>query len=131
MLTCVLDARSRGCVLLEGGIHLYDGSMQPVYAGYHNNGVTNTCCPCSCVQCYALGLGTPIAISAENGVGLGDLYNIMEPYACVPAGDGILPTLVRGTSTPEDDPERNNRIQVAIVGRPNVGKSTLVNQILG
>jgi GTP-binding protein len=72
-------------------------------------------------EAYALGLGTPIAISAEHGEGLGDLFDALAPYIDFPELD----------DSEEDDGEGSGRIHVAIVGRPNAGKSTLMNAILG
>lgn len=64
---------------------------------------------------YNLGLGDPIAVSAVHGHGTGDLLD-----ACVEH------------FPPEDEEEEEgDRIQVAIIGRPNVGKSSLTNRILG
>ncbi len=65
---------------------------------------------------YALGLGDPIAISAANMMGLGDLLE----RVCE-----LLPE-----KTPEED-EDTHVLQLAVVGRPNVGKSSLVNRLLG
>jgi len=64
---------------------------------------------------YSLGLGDPIAVSAVHGHGTGDLLD-----ACVSA----LPKCEYGED--EDD-----RIRVAVIGKPNVGKSSLINLILG
>ena len=64
---------------------------------------------------YNLGLGDPIAVSAVHGHGTGDLLD-----ACV----RLFPPV-------EDDEEDDGRIQVAIIGKPNVGKSSLTNKILG
>jgi GTP-binding protein len=78
------------------------------------------------VEAYELGLGDPVPISAEHGEGLSDLYDAIRAalpeHTAVPAQD----------DEPETDEERANRpIRVAVVGRPNSGKSTLINRLLG
>jgi GTPase len=73
-------------------------------------------------EAFALGLGEPVAVSAEHGEGTGDLYQALR--AIVPASD-------------EDEAEEDvqsgapHPIRVAVVGRPNAGKSTLINRLLG
>ncbi len=65
---------------------------------------------------YGLGLGDPKAISAEHGTGVGEL--IEEALSLVPEGL-------------DDEPAGEGEIRVAVVGRPNVGKSSLINNLLG
>ncbi len=62
---------------------------------------------------YALGLGEPYAISAEHGRGLGDVL------------DEIVASFPDGENEPDDS------IKIAVVGKPNAGKSSLVNRLLG
>jgi GTPase len=77
------------------------------------------------MESYALGLGDPIQISAEHGEGLGELYDAVR--LLVPA-----PVDTEAAADDEDDQAWPQRpIRVAIVGRPNAGKSTLINHLLG
>ncbi|MBV8889457.1 MAG: ribosome biogenesis GTPase Der [Alphaproteobacteria bacterium] len=69
-------------------------------------------------EAYVLGLGDPVAISAEHGEGLGDLYQRLALFARS-AAEEAAPT------------SGEKPLQLAIVGRPNVGKSTLANRLLG
>lgn len=81
------------------------------------------------MESYALGLGDPVQISAEHGEGLSELYDALR---------ALMPEPVEED---EDDDENLNEltdeeiarrpIRVAIVGRPNAGKSTFINRLLG
>ena len=70
---------------------------------------------------YELGLGEPIAFSGEHGIGLGELYDRLAD---------LLPDAVEGAEEDERD-EEGRPVQIAILGRPNAGKSTLVNRLTG
>ncbi|HWL31432.1 MAG TPA: ribosome biogenesis GTPase Der [Xanthobacteraceae bacterium] len=77
------------------------------------------------LEAYALGLGDPVAISAEHGEGLADLYEALR--AALP--QETARRAKDDDAGKEDAPARP--IRVAIVGRPNSGKSTLVNRLIG
>jgi len=77
------------------------------------------------MESYALGLGDPIQISAEHGEGMSDLYDALRVLMPEPEDDEED---IEGLSE-EDFATRP--IRVAIVGRPNAGKSTLINHLLG
>ncbi len=65
---------------------------------------------------HALGLGEPVAVSATQGLGTGDLLDRIVELA---------------PDAPERDPADNDAVRLAVIGRPNVGKSSLVNRLVG
>ncbi len=72
------------------------------------------------IEAMALGFGDPVLLSAEHGEGMGDLF------------EALLPWIDKAEEEPEEDPDAPDApLKLAIVGRPNAGKSTLINKILG
>ncbi|HEV3396601.1 MAG TPA: ribosome biogenesis GTPase Der [Xanthobacteraceae bacterium] len=76
------------------------------------------------LEAYALGLGEPVAISAEHGEGLADLYDALR--VALPDETADAHGEDAGAAADAGGP-----IRVAVVGRPNSGKSTLVNRLIG
>lgn len=70
-------------------------------------------------EAMALGLGDPVPFSAEHGEGIADLF------------EALLPFIDREDEEEEEAPEGEGPLKLAIVGRPNAGKSTLINRMIG
>jgi len=77
------------------------------------------------LDAYRLGLGEPIALSAEHGEGVADLFEAVRPHVEAAA------EALEAADEEEDEESPDRPLKLAIVGRPNAGKSTLVNKMLG
>ncbi|HBN30876.1 MAG TPA: ribosome biogenesis GTPase Der [Rhodobacteraceae bacterium] len=89
------------------------------------------------LEAYELGLGEPISLSAEHGLGMVDLAIALEPISeefDQVAYEPEVDVDISDDVEEEDDgplPPSGKPMQIAVVGRPNAGKSTLINKILG
>ncbi|MGE0775123.1 MAG: ribosome biogenesis GTPase Der, partial [Sphingomonadaceae bacterium] len=120
----MVDARA-GIVPLdeEIGRWLRDGGIPVVLLANKAEGRAATS---GLNEAFELGFGEPVAFSAEHGEGLVELFEALRPYI-------DRPEEIEGEEGEEDDEDLDPQspLKLAIVGRPNAGKSTLINRILG
>ena len=117
----VIDARAGIIPLDEEIARWLRGSKTPVIV-LANKCEGKAASESGLMEAYSLGFGDPIAFSAEHGEGLGELFTDLLPHIERDEVDAV---------DTFDDESDDAPLKLAIVGRPNAGKSTLVNQMLG
>lgn len=94
------------------------------------------------IEAWSLGLGEPVRLSAEHGEGMDDLYTLLRPIADGFAERAKADAPIVDVDVSEEEaelevdpeahkPTEKHPLQIAVIGRPNAGKSTLINKILG
>ncbi len=80
-------------------------------------------------EAYELGFGEPVAVSAEHNEGMADLYEALKEALPSDSADSEISESTKIANEDRESPD--HPIRVAVVGRPNAGKSTLINRLLG
>jgi GTP-binding protein len=86
------------------------------------------------IEAYSLGFGDPIRMSAEHGEGLGELLTLLTPLVDQAEEAAALTAPAVDVDISDDDAQADEPVrplQIAVIGRPNAGKSTLINRIIG
>ena len=118
----MIDARAGVTPADEHFAQLVRASGKPV--ALLANKVEGRAAESGVLEAYSLGFGDPIPISAEHGIGMPDIYDVIREASTTEHEPGEP-----DETDVEDRPD--NPLNVAIIGQPNAGKSTLVNRLIG
>jgi GTP-binding protein len=122
----VVDARAGVTPADEHFAEMVRSSGKPV--ALLANKVEGRAAESGVLEAYSLGFGEPVAVSAEHGIGMPDVYDVIRD--AMPGEEGA-DDAAAASEEGEEEGGAEKPLHLAIIGQPNAGKSTLVNRLIG